>query len=104
MVPEKLSLSIFCILISYIGAKIAGVSPFNLISVLKPVAGTAIIRILAVYAVHPAGVFATVKLIKLVDSLNIIALVQWCITGCHMDSLLSADLLQNIKNSFAALK
>lgn len=55
---------------------VAGVAPNNILAVLQSVGGAAIVGKPLVHFVHPTGLRAAVKLIQMVDALDIVAFVQ----------------------------
>lgn len=86
---------------AYIIAQIAGVNPVHHIAVLQGIAGTAVVGEPSVDAVHPPGQAAHVKLVQVVDSLHVGAVVHRCPNGLHVDLIVLADTLKHIEHTLA---
>ena len=75
---------------AYIIAQIAGVNPVHHIAVLQGIAGTAVVRKPSVDAVHPPGQASHIKLIEVVDTLYVCAVIHRSPAGLHMDPIFAA--------------
>ena len=91
-------------MISYIVSEIAGIHTFNLISILRFIWRRSIIWKHSIYTIHPPWLFATVEFIELIDSFNIIVVIQRRVSGRNLYSILFTNVLLNIKHSFTCCK
>ena len=82
-------------------AKVTGIAPLHDVAVLHLVAGAAVVGKPAVDAIHPAGQAAHVKLVQVVDSLHVGAVVHRCPNGLHVDLIVLADTLKHIEHTLA---
>ena len=72
---------------------LTGVAPDNHVTVPEIIGGTAVIREPAVDLVHPAGEVADVKLIEVMDALDVGGIVDRRVLKFHVDLLLLAGAL-----------
>ena len=84
---------------AYIIAQIAGVNPVHHIAVLQGIAGTAVVGEPSVDAVHPPGQASHIKLIEVVDTLYVCAVIHRSPAGLHMDPIFAAEPLEHIEHA-----
>ena len=75
-------------------AQVAGIVQLNFVIFLNVILADTVIRINAVYAVHPAGAGAAIELIEIAQGLDLGAVVHGNHTEGHVNLVLLGNLLQ----------